>query len=105
MPAPCTLTMTPKSPPTAHPHTCSTCPPQVFSSLSREPLASASLGQVYKGRLRPELGGAEVAVKVQRPNVFEGAALDIFVMRRAALIFSKLPMVSLAGAVLRCCQC
>lgn len=75
--------------------------PQVFSSLSREPLASASLGQVYKGRLRPEVGGAEVAVKVQRPNVFEGAALDIFVMRRAALIFSKLPMVSLAGQL--CC--
>jgi hypothetical protein len=35
----------------------------------------------------------QVAVKVQRPNVFEGAALDIFIVRRAALIFSKLPMV------------
>ncbi len=27
--------------------------------------------QVYKGTLRPELGGGEVAVKVQRPGVLE----------------------------------
>jgi hypothetical protein len=35
----------------------------------------------------------QVAVEVQRPNVFQGAALDIFIMRRATLVFSKLPMV------------
>ena len=70
------------------------CPvDQVFEWLTDEPLASASLGQVYRGKLRPEWGGEEVAVKVQRPGVLESVSLDIFIMRRAALIFSKLPGV------------
>lgn len=43
----------------------------VFSFLSEKPVAAASLGQVYKGTLRPELGGGDVAVKVQRPGVLE----------------------------------
>jgi hypothetical protein len=34
----------------------------VFSSISDAPIASASIGQVYKGRLK---NGQEVAVKVQ----------------------------------------
>jgi hypothetical protein len=49
---------------------------------------------VYHGKLLPELGGKEVAVKVQRPGVLEGAALDIYVMRRALQIYCKLPGVS-----------
>ena len=67
---------------------------QVFDWISEEPLAAASLGQVYRGKLRDEYGGSEVAVKVQRPGVLESAALDIFVMRRACLLFSKLPGMS-----------
>ena len=35
---------------------------EVFSSISDAPIASASIGQVYKGRLK---NGQEVAVKVQ----------------------------------------
>lgn len=35
----------------------------VFEWMSEEPLAAASLGQVYRGKLRPEYGGNEVAVK------------------------------------------
>eukprot|EP00798_Chlamydomonas_sp_ICE-L_P022750 gene22750-29917_t len=58
----------------------------VFEWISEEPLAAASLGQVYKGMLKPEHGGVEVAIK--------SAALDIFVMRRACLLFSKLPGMS-----------
>ncbi len=34
----------------------------MFSSISDAPIASASIGQVYKGRLK---NGQEVAVKVQ----------------------------------------
>lgn len=49
--------------------------------------------QVYRGELRPEWGGGQVAVKVQRPGVLEAVALDIYIMRRAAEIFSKLPGV------------
>ena len=51
----------------------------VFEYLSDEPIASASIGQVYKGKLRKN--GMEVAVKVQRPNVLENVALDLYVMR------------------------
>ncbi len=52
---------------------------EVFEYLSDEPIASASIGQVYKGKLRKN--GMEVAVKVQRPNVLENVALDLYVMR------------------------
>lgn len=50
--------------------------------------------QVYKGKLRPELGGKEVAVKIQRPGVLESVALDLFIMRRASIVFSQLPGMS-----------
>ncbi|MBX3161142.1 MAG: AarF/ABC1/UbiB kinase family protein [Deltaproteobacteria bacterium] len=42
----------------------------VFAELSREPLASASIGQVHAARLRGEgdAEGAEVVVKLQRPG-------------------------------------
>merc|ERR1712127_612142 len=52
---------------------------EVFEWLSEEPVASASIGQVYKGRLRKN--GMQVAVKVQRPDVLENVALDLYVMR------------------------
>jgi predicted unusual protein kinase regulating ubiquinone biosynthesis (AarF/ABC1/UbiB family) len=51
----------------------------IFEYLSDEPVASASIGQVYRGKLRKD--GMEVAVKVQRPNVLENVALDLYVMR------------------------
>ncbi|GLI67906.1 hypothetical protein VaNZ11_012232 [Volvox africanus] len=72
---------------------------QVFEWLSAEPMAAASLGQVYRGKLRPEHGGVEVAVKVQRPAVLETVALDIYIMRRAAILVSKLPGMSDQWAV------
>ncbi|CAL8466667.1 g6203 [Coccomyxa elongata] len=54
-------------------------PSSVFSFLTSEPVAAASLGQVYRGRLRE--GGREVAVKVQRPGVRESIALDVHILR------------------------
>lgn len=54
----------------------------IFSSLSLEPVASASIGQVYKGTLRSS--GQDVAVKVQRPEVLENVALDLYLMRSLA---------------------
>jgi aarF domain-containing kinase len=55
---------------------------EVFEFLSPDPVASASIGQVYRGILRPEFGGTDVAVKVQRPGASESIALDIFLLRR-----------------------
>ncbi|GAQ81957.1 Putative protein kinase superfamily protein [Klebsormidium nitens] len=51
----------------------------LFSELSPEPVAAASLGQVYKGKLRAT--GETVAVKVQRPGVLEEISRDLYVLR------------------------
>lgn len=60
---------------------------EVFSELSPHPVAAASLGQVYRGRL---VTGEEVAVKVQRPNLRSVLTLDLYLMRWAARTFGFL---------------
>jgi serine/threonine protein kinase len=50
----------------------------VFSKFSTEPVAAASLGQVYKATMKD---GREVAVKVQRPNIMNQIALDMHLLR------------------------
>jgi predicted unusual protein kinase regulating ubiquinone biosynthesis (AarF/ABC1/UbiB family) len=59
---------------------------EVFSELSLEPVASASIGQVYRGRL---WSGEEVAIKVQRPGILKDVALDLYMMRSIAPIWKK----------------
>jgi predicted unusual protein kinase regulating ubiquinone biosynthesis (AarF/ABC1/UbiB family) len=54
---------------------------EIFSEISPEPIAAASLAQVYYARLR---SGEEVAVKVQRPNLLPVLTLDLYLMRWAA---------------------
>jgi predicted unusual protein kinase regulating ubiquinone biosynthesis (AarF/ABC1/UbiB family) len=56
-------------------------PQQVFAELSANPVAAASLGQVYKGRLK---SGEAVAVKVQRPGLAKRITLDLFILRQLA---------------------
>ena len=41
-------------------------------------VAAASLGQVFRARL---VDGSDVAVKIQRPNIMEQIALDLFILR------------------------
>jgi len=57
-------------------------PKDIYSYLSPEPIAAASLGQVYQGYLKT---GEKVAVKVQRPDLLTAIELDIYIMRRLAL--------------------
>lgn len=65
------------------------CPvSDVFSDISEEPVASASLAQVYKGTLRET--GEQVAIKVQRPGVLETVSKDLYVLRRAAEVYQNL---------------
>ncbi|XP_058779098.1 uncharacterized aarF domain-containing protein kinase At1g71810, chloroplastic-like [Vicia villosa] len=52
---------------------------EIFSEISPEPVAAASLGQVYQARLRRT--GQVVAVKVQRPGVQAAISLDILILR------------------------
>jgi len=54
---------------------------KLFAQISPEPVAAASLGQVYRGRLRD---GTEVAIKVQRPNLVPILTLDLYLIRWAA---------------------
>jgi predicted unusual protein kinase regulating ubiquinone biosynthesis (AarF/ABC1/UbiB family) len=83
---------------------------RTFSEISLDPVASASIGQVYRATMRegrqPRLsrsartlhcvgalvsllrvhcmwwaGGQEVAIKVQRPNVLYNVALDLYMLR------------------------
>ncbi|CAG9460317.1 unnamed protein product [Pedinophyceae sp. YPF-701] len=56
----------------------------VFEKLGPDPVAAASLGQVYRGKLREAYGGGEVAVKVQRPRVLEMVSLDLYVIREGS---------------------
>jgi predicted unusual protein kinase regulating ubiquinone biosynthesis (AarF/ABC1/UbiB family) len=53
-------------------------PHEVYAEISADPIAAASLGQVYKGRLHT---GEQVAIKVQRPDIAEGIALDMHILR------------------------
>ncbi len=53
----------------------------LYREISPQPIAAASLGQVYKARL---YSGEQVAVKVQRPNLLPTITLDLFLMRWAA---------------------
>lgn len=56
-------------------------PAEIYADLTPDPVAAASLGQVYKGRLHT---GEVVAVKVQRPDLAAGIALDVYVLRSLA---------------------
>ena len=55
--------------------------PELYSQISPNPVAAASLGQVYRAFLHT---GEEVAVKVQRPNLLPVITLDLYLMRWAA---------------------
>lgn len=50
----------------------------VFREISPEPIAAASLGQVYRAQLHT---GEVVAVKVQRPNLLPTLTLDLYLIR------------------------
>lgn len=60
---------------------------QFFSEISEEPVAAASLAQVYKATL---VTGETVAVKVQRPEVLSLVSKDLYVLRRAAEVYQGL---------------
>jgi predicted unusual protein kinase regulating ubiquinone biosynthesis (AarF/ABC1/UbiB family) len=64
---------------------------EAYAEIDAEPVASASLGQVYRARLHT---GEEVAVKVQRPHLRESVGFDIAVLARITRRLSRYPSVS-----------
>lgn len=69
----------------------------IFLTMTPEPVAAASLGQVYKATLREPLG-IEVAVKIQRPAVLETVSLDLYLVRKAASVLSYLQDIGVRDA-------
>ncbi len=53
-------------------------PSELYASIDPFPIAAASLGQVYRARLK---SGEEVVVKVQRPDLESRIALDMATLR------------------------
>jgi ubiquinone biosynthesis protein len=60
---------------------------EVFASIEREPVASASVAQVHLARLQD---GREVAVKVLRPGVEGAIAKDVALLETAAGLMERL---------------
>lgn len=61
-------------------------PSQIFDTFEKQPLATASIGQVHVGYLR----GRKVAVKVQRPSVDTDFAGDIRLMITTMRLIKRL---------------
>ncbi len=59
--------------------------PELFTSFSKQPIASASVAQVHRATLQ---GGVEVAVKVRRPRIEQIVNFDLAAMRAAAKLLA-----------------
>ncbi len=64
---------------------------EAYAEIDTEPVASASLGQVYRARMHT---GEEVAVKVQRPHLREIVGRDVAVLGRITRMLARFPSVS-----------
>jgi predicted unusual protein kinase regulating ubiquinone biosynthesis (AarF/ABC1/UbiB family) len=64
---------------------------EAYAEIDAEPVASASLGQVYRARMHT---GEEVAVKVQRPHLRETVGRDVAVLGRITRMLARFPSVS-----------
>lgn len=62
---------------------------EVFDFITPEPVAAASLGQVYKAHLIGAPENEFVAVKVQRPNTGIEASVDLYLTRKLASFLKK----------------
>ncbi len=59
---------------------------EAYKEIDAEPIAAASLGQVYRARLHT---GQEVAVKVQRPNLQSIISFDVAILFRLVKLTNR----------------
>ncbi len=64
---------------------------EVYAEFDVEPIAAASLGQVYRAKL---FTGEEVAVKVQRPNLTAIIKGDIEILRKVTKFAERFPSLN-----------
>jgi len=57
-----------------------------FGSMEKEPIASASIGQVHLARLKT---GEKVAVKIQRPDIRKQITVDLEIMNHLATLMER----------------
>lgn len=71
--------------------------PARFSSVERQPLAAASLGQAHRAWLRPrratEGNGIPVVIKVQRPQIERVVQTDLAALRMVARWIQRYPPI------------
>ncbi len=60
--------------------------PECYAEIDNEPVASASLGQVYRARLS---SGEEVAVKVQRPGLERIISFDVGILFKIVKLMNR----------------
>ena len=72
----------------------------VFSEFNPHCIASASIGQVYTGKLRD---GRDVVVKIRRPNIDQKIKLDLYLMRyfakKLAREYPEMAAINIVGVV------
>ena len=61
---------------------------EIFADFSTEPVASASIGQVHRARLKT---GEEVAVKVQHHEIHQRVSVDLDIFMGLAQLAERLP--------------
>jgi ubiquinone biosynthesis protein len=59
---------------------------ELFAHFDQQPLASASIGQVHKARIKD---GTEVAVKIQRPGIQRVIEIDLEIMHYLATLMER----------------
>ncbi len=64
---------------------------EIYADFDETPVASASLGQVYRAHLKT---GEEVAVKVQRPNLETTIRGDIVILKKVAKFVERYPQLN-----------
>jgi predicted unusual protein kinase regulating ubiquinone biosynthesis (AarF/ABC1/UbiB family) len=64
---------------------------EVYAEFELEPVAAASLGQVYRAKLH---SGEEVAVKVQRPNLEAVIKGDVVILKKVAKFAERFPQLN-----------
>lgn len=72
----------------------------VFSEFNPHCIASASIGQVYTGKLKE---GHEVVIKIRRPNIDQKIKLDLYLMRyvakKLAREYPEMEAINIVGVV------
>ncbi|HEX8708250.1 MAG TPA: AarF/ABC1/UbiB kinase family protein [Pyrinomonadaceae bacterium] len=64
---------------------------EAYAEIDPEPIAAASLGQVYRAVLQT---GEEVAVKIQRTGLRQAIAFDVAVLRRLTRLMRRFPQMN-----------